>query len=342
MNTLPALFEERMRKLLPEEAEAFFTALQTEPPVSIRLNPGKPVPISRLFSDEQIGLPVTWCESAYYLKSRPVFTLDPCLHSGTYYVQEASSMFLHHIFGQILPAHPVRVLDLCAAPGGKSTLIASRLSSDSLLVSNEVIRSRAGILKENMIKWGASHVVVTNNDPADFHNLKGAFDIIVVDAPCSGEGMFRKDPNAIQEWSENNLQLCSERQQRILADIWPCLKPGGFLVYSTCTYNPGENEAILELLIRKYGARSFSRNRPGKLKRPLLSFLSSPDSGRRIFYRSGTKKRRRRIQGREKEEKYKNPKPPPPRRHPGLYPNTRILPALCQRQYRRSHPRTAQ
>mgnify|MGYP002527692583 FL=1 len=149
MNTLPALFEERMRKLLPEESEAFFAALQTEPPVSIRLNPGKPVPISRLFPDEQIGLPVSWCESAYYLKSRPVFTLDPCLHSGTYYVQEASSMFLHHIFGQILPAHPVRVLDLCAAPGGKSTLIASRLSSGSLLVANEVIRSRAGILKEN-------------------------------------------------------------------------------------------------------------------------------------------------------------------------------------------------
>ena len=256
MNTLPALFEERMRKLLPEESEAFFAALQTEPPVSIRLNPGKPVPISRLFPDEQIGLPVSWCESAYYLKSRPVFTLDPCLHSGTYYVQEASSMFLHHIFGQILPAHPVRVLDLCAAPGGKSTLIASRLSSGSLLVANEVIRSRAGILKENMIKWGTSHVVVTNNDPADFHHLKGAFDIIVVDAPCSGEGMFRKDPGAIQEWNESNLQLFSERQQRILADIWPCLKPGGFLVYSTCTYNPGENEAILERLIRKYGARS--------------------------------------------------------------------------------------
>lgn len=125
-----------------------------------------------------------------------------------------------------------------------------------LLVANEVIRSRAGILKENMIKWGTSHVVVTNNDPADFHHLKGAFDIIVVDAPCSGEGMFRKDPGAIQEWNESNLQLCSERQQRILADIWPCLKPGGFLVYSTCTYNPGENEAILERLIRKYGARS--------------------------------------------------------------------------------------
>ena len=126
----------------------------------------------------------------------PRFTLDPCLHSGTYYVQEASSMFLHHIFGQILPAHPVRVLDLCAAPGGKSTLIATRLSSGSLLVANEVIRSRAGILKENMIKWGTSHVVVTNNDPADFHHLKGAFDIIVVDAPCSGEGMFRNGTKA--------------------------------------------------------------------------------------------------------------------------------------------------
>ena len=134
--------------------------------------------------------------------------------------------------------------------------ISSRISSGSLLVANEVIRSRAGILKENMIKWGTSHVVVTNNDPADFHHLKGAFDIIVVDAPCSGEGMFRKDPGAIQEWNESNLQLCSERQQRILADIWPCLKPSGFLVYSTCTYNPGENEAILERLIRKYGARS--------------------------------------------------------------------------------------
>ena len=254
MNTLPALFEERMRKLLPEESEAFFAALQTEPPVSIRLNPGKPVPISRLFPDEQIGLPVSWCESAYYLKSRPVFTLDPCLHSGTYYVQEASSMFLHHIFGQILPAHPVRVLDLCAAPGGKSTLIASRLSSGSLLVANEVIRSRAGILKENMIKWGTSHVVVTNNDPADFHHLKGAFDIIVVDAPCSGEGMFRKDPAAITEWSAANVAHCAERQRAILSDVWNALRPGGLFIYSTCTYNTEENEEMIGFLRKKFGA----------------------------------------------------------------------------------------
>ena len=254
MNTLPALFEERMRKLLPEESEAFFAALQTEPPVSIRLNPGKPVPISRIFPDEQIGLPVSWCESAYYLKSRPVFTLDPCLHSGTYYVQEASSMFLYHIFGQILPAHPVRVLDLCAAPGGKSTLIASRLSSGSLLVANEVIRSRAGILKENMIKWGTSHVVVTNNDPADFHHLKGAFDIIVVDAPCSGEGMFRKDPAAITEWSAANVAHCAERQRAILTDVWNALRPGGLFIYSTCTYNTEENEEMIGFLRKKFGA----------------------------------------------------------------------------------------
>ncbi|MFR4043562.1 MAG: methyltransferase RsmF C-terminal domain-like protein [Odoribacter splanchnicus] len=315
MNTLPALFEERMRKLLPEESEAFFAALQTEPPVSIRLNPGKPVPISRLFPDEQIGLPVSWCESAYYLKSRPVFTLDPCLHSGTYYVQEASSMFLYHIFGQILPAHPVRVLDLCAAPGGKSTLIASRLSSGSLLVANEVIRSRAGILKENMIKWGTSHVVVTNNDPADFHHLKGAFDIIVVDAPCSGEGMFRKDPGAIQEWNESNLQLCSERQQRILADIWPCLKPGGFLVYSTCTYNPGENEAILERLIRKYGARSIEIAPlfPGIVPetQPLTVIISTLTGFRRRIFTGVVQKPKAKNSEPESQEKYETYPPSP-------------------------------
>ena len=160
--------------------------------------------------------------------------------------------------------------------------------------------------------------------------------------------MFRKDPGAIQEWNESNLQLCSERQQRILADIWPCLKPGGFLVYSTCTYNPGENEAILERLIRKYGARSieiaplFPGIVPGKLNRSLLSFLPSPDSGRRIFYRSGTKNRRRRIQSRESQEKYETYPPPSPRRHPGLYPDTRILPPLCQRQYHRRNPGATQ
>ena len=256
MNTLPAPFEDRMRKLLANEASDFFDVLQTVPPVSIRLNPGKPLPVEQLFPEEQFLSSVPWCESGFYLKSRPLFTLDPSLHSGAYYVQEASSMFLDHLLKHLLPDRPVKILDLCAAPGGKSSLLAARLPKDSLLVSNEVIRSRAAILKENLIKWGQADIVITNNDPSDFRPLEGAFDLIVVDAPCSGEGMFRKDPQSIREWSENNLQLCQERQRRILADIWPCLKTGGFLIYSTCTFNPEENEAILEYLLQTQDAQA--------------------------------------------------------------------------------------
>lgn len=258
MPQLPAAFEERIRGQLSEEADAFLEALQTESPVSIRLNPGKLRSLKDLFPNAQTTQEVTWCENAWYLSQRPVFTLDPCFHGGAYYVQEASSMFLHHILKQLMPVVPIRMLDLCAAPGGKSTLAAATLPEGSLLISNEVIRSRAAILKENIIKWGQDHVVVTNNDPSDFAELKGAFDIILVDAPCSGEGLFRKDADAIREWSENNLRLCSERQQRILADIWDCLKPGGYLIYSTCTYNPKENEAMLEWLMEDFGAESIA------------------------------------------------------------------------------------
>lgn len=256
MNTLPPAFEERIKKQWPAEAEKFLEALQTEAPVSIRQNPGKLLTPELLLPEAAPLQRVRWCEDAWYLSRRPVFTLDPCFHGGAYYVQEASSLFIQHILKQLLPSGPVRILDLCAAPGGKSTLMASLLNQDSLLVSNEVIRSRAAILKENIIKWGQDNIVVTNNDPSDFHTLKGAFDIILVDAPCSGEGMFRKDPESVREWSENHLRLCSERQQRILSDIWRCLKPGGKLIYSTCTYNPGENEAILEWLVKEWQAES--------------------------------------------------------------------------------------
>ncbi|MEG0796094.1 MAG: RNA methyltransferase [Odoribacter sp.] len=261
MNTLPVQFEEQMKKILSNEADKFFQSLQTESPVSIRLNPGKVKSINEIFTDQQI-IPINWCKNAYYLNNRPIFTLDPYFHGGAYYVQEASSMFLHHILKQIMPDKPLKVLDLCAAPGGKSTLIASHLPPDSLLVSNEVIRSRASILKENIIKWGQDNIIVTGNDPADFRKLEGAFDIIIVDAPCSGEGLFRKDPDAINEWSENNLRLCSERQQRILSDIWGSLKPGGFLIYSTCTYNRGENEKILEWLQHQFDVHSVQIEHP--------------------------------------------------------------------------------
>ena len=165
-------------------------------------------------------------------------------------------MFLQVVLQQITGDTPLRVLDLCAAPGGKSTLLANNLPKDSLLVSNEVIKSRASILKENIIKWGYDHIVVTNSNPNRFTGMKGAFDMILVDAPCSGEGMFRKDEKAITEWSENNLRLCEERQKRILSDVWDALAPGGYLVYSTCTYNPGENEDILNWILTTFDASS--------------------------------------------------------------------------------------
>ena len=192
---------------------------------------------------------VPWSSYGFYLTERPSFTFDPFFHAGMYYVQEASSMFLEQVLKQTVDiASPLRVLDLCAAPGGKSTLLQSLISENSLLVSNEVIKSRAAILEENMIKWGAANVVITNNDPAHFARLENYFDVIVVDAPCSGSGLFRRDPAAIEEWSENNVQLCSQRQQRIIADVWPALKKDGILIYSTCSYSVAEDEAVLDWL----------------------------------------------------------------------------------------------
>lgn len=273
MNTLPALFEERIKSQLSGEAESFLKALQQPSPVSIRLNPGKIQSIGDFFPPEQLDGKVEWCAEGYYLKKRPVFTLDPGFHGGAYYVQEASSMFLQHILQQIKPQGPLKILDLCAAPGGKSTLIASQLSPDSLLVSNEIIRSRATILKENIIKWGQDNVIVTNNDPQDFAPFKGVFDIILVDAPCSGEGMFRKDEESIKEWSENNLHLCSERQQRILKNTWGCLKTGGYLIYSTCTFNPNENELMLEWAAREFQAKGIDIRHPFPTVTPSLSSL---------------------------------------------------------------------
>jgi 16S rRNA C967 or C1407 C5-methylase (RsmB/RsmF family)/NOL1/NOP2/fmu family ribosome biogenesis protein len=216
---------------------------------SIRLNPNKIYNRQPEIYNFQSGR-VPWNENGYYLPERPSFTLDPLFHAGAYYVQEASSMFLEEVLKQTVDlSQPLKVLDLCAAPGGKSTLIQSIISAESLLVSNEVIKSRVNILSENITKWGAANVIVTNNDAADFKRLPGYFDMIVVDAPCSGSGLFRKDPNAINEWSENNVALCAQRQQRILADIMPSLKDGGVLIYSTCSYSQQEDEAIADWLV---------------------------------------------------------------------------------------------
>ena len=231
-----------MQHQLKDAFPDFIKSLQEQPPVSIRLNPEKEFPVANTTL-------VPWTTHGRYLPERPVFTLDPAFHGGAYYVQEASSMFLEQAIKQCVDvSQSLYVLDLCAAPGGKSTHLASLMKPESLLVSNEVIRSRASILSENIQKWGSNNVVVTNNDPEDFKRLPGFFDVMVIDAPCSGEGLFRKDADAMHEWSEDNVILCSKRQRRIVSDVWSSLKENGILIYSTCTYNPEENEENLQWL----------------------------------------------------------------------------------------------
>jgi 16S rRNA C967 or C1407 C5-methylase (RsmB/RsmF family)/NOL1/NOP2/fmu family ribosome biogenesis protein len=250
---LPEAFISRTKAILGDEWRDFERALQEEAPVSIRLNPFKTFPDSVFPFDCKEEQRIPWASHAYYLPSRSSFTLDPLFHAGCYYVQEASSMYLEEIIKKGV-SEEVKVLDLCAAPGGKSTQLSAILPEKSLLVANEVIRSRAYILSENLIKWGNPYTIVTNNDPADFGELTGFFDLMLADVPCSGEGMFRKNADSIEEWSLANVRLCAERQRRIIAQSWPALKPGGLLVYSTCTYNREENEENLHWICRELGA----------------------------------------------------------------------------------------
>lgn len=260
---LPASFIDYTRTLLGDEDFAkLAVALQQEQPVSIRLNELKvesPIEGSHT-ANRQLSIincqfpPVPWCTSGFYLDSRLTFTFDPLFHAGYYYVQEASSMFVEQALKQHAGKNPVVMLDLCAAPGGKSTHARSVLPEGSLLVANEVIRNRSQILAENLTKWGHPDVVVTNNAPADFAGLENFFDVILTDVPCSGEGMFRKDPVAVSEWSPENVEICWQRQRRIIADIWPCLKPGGILIYSTCTYNTKEDEENIRWMCDEFSA----------------------------------------------------------------------------------------
>lgn len=232
---------------------------------SVRFNPIKLLAadqqdfVERVVAGSALSIfkPVPWSVYGYYLKERPSFILDPLWHTGSYYVQEASSMFVEQALRQHADTFaPLRVLDACAAPGGKSTHLQSLLSKNSLLVSNEVIKTRVNILSENMTRWGASNVLVTSNDPKDFSPLGGFFDVLMVDAPCSGSGLWRREPEAIDEWSPANVQLCAERQQRILADLWPSLKEDGLLIYSTCSYSKKEDEEILDWLCGAFEVES--------------------------------------------------------------------------------------
>ena len=228
-----------------ERLNRFLEALDEESPTSIRMNPSK--------GSLTVGESVPWCPEGYYLEGRPQFTFDPLFHAGCYYVQEAASMFVSHILRQFVK-EPVTMLDLCAAPGGKSTAARTVLPEGSLLVSNEPIATRAQILLENITKWGWKDCIVTNNYPRDYRKAKTCFDVILCDVPCSGEGMFRKDPGAISEWSLQNVEKCWRLQREIVADAWECLVPGGLLIYGTCTYNIKENEENVRWIMEEYDA----------------------------------------------------------------------------------------
>lgn len=232
-----------------ERWQGFLKSFEEEPAVSVRFNPWK-YKQENIFCEVE---PVPWCRHAFWLKERPNFTLDPLFHAGVYYVQEAGSLFLDYILQQYVK-EPVLALDLCAAPGGKSTLMRAALPQGSMLVSNEPDRRRANILLENMQKQGHPDVIVTHNLAQDFKKTNWTFDLILVDAPCSGEGLFRKDQGSIKEWSLQNVNYCQKRQRKILQDIWPCLRGGGLLIYSTCTFNTKENEENVRFIIEELGA----------------------------------------------------------------------------------------
>lgn len=245
---LPTAFAERTARLLgEEEARLLCEALEGISPVSIRRHPTKQCPLP---AETTV---VEWCDTGHYLAQRPRFTYDPRFHAGCYYVQEAASMFIEQAFRQMVET-PQRLLDLCAAPGGKSTLWRTLLPDGALLVANEPIAPRAWVLAENLTKWGHPDVVVTQAYPADFAPLAGFFDVIAADVPCSGEGMFRKDGEARTEWTVENVALCAERQWQIVRDVWPALRTGGYLVYSTCTFNREENEDNVERICKELGA----------------------------------------------------------------------------------------
>ena len=255
MVNLPADFVAETRRIMGDERfNRYLGAFDEEAPTSIRVNAARGA-----FAD---GERVPWSEEGYYLADRPQFTFDPLLHAGCYYVQEASSMFVTHILRSALSNHNCQLstincqlaLDLCAAPGGKSTALRSVLPDDCVLVSNEPMGNRAQILLENITKWGAPNSIVTNNYPRDFKKAKLKFDLILCDVPCSGEGMFRKDPATISEWSVQNVEKCWQLQREIVADAWECLNPGGLFIYSTCTFNTKENEENIRWILENFDA----------------------------------------------------------------------------------------
>ena len=248
MMNLPEAFIEQLRGLLPDEWEALADAItSSEPSVAVRVNTARGADVP----DGARRVP--WCGQGYYLDNRPPFTFDTDWHAGRYYVQDASSMFIAHVIGSLIH-EPVRYLDLCAAPGGKTTAAIQALPEGSMTVANEIVPPRARVLADNVIRWGHPRCVVTSNAPAQVGKLTNFFDVIAADVPCSGEGMMRKDDEAVAQWSPALVEQCAQRQREILTDVWPALRPGGLLIYSTCTYNRQENEQMADFIVRELGA----------------------------------------------------------------------------------------
>lgn len=286
---LPKDFEQYTRRLMGDALyDTLCRGLDDVPPVSIRLNPFKCGGAAMAATRGEAGVP--WCAEGVYLRERPNFTFDPLLHAGLYYVQEASSMFVAHVLRSLVSG-PVLALDLCAAPGGKSTCAMGALPAGSVLCANEPVKPRAQILAENVLKFGHPDIIVTANFAADYARTRLDFDIILADVPCSGEGMFRKDEGAVAEWSADNVERCRRLQRDIVADIWPRLKPGGLLLYSTCTFNARENEENAEWIADQLGADfveipvEAAWNITGSLTddRPMYRFIPGKTRGEGLF-----------------------------------------------------------
>lgn len=251
-----------VKESLPHDAaERLLCALSgTELSPTIRLNPFKTkgdVSENQCVLEVLKGAEELWCKGAFKLAERPDFTLDPAFHAGAYYVQDSSSMFPYLIADEIdsaLGANGV-LLDLCASPGGKSTHLISLFAKEGrIFLSNEAVPKRTPALTDNLAKWGVSRLIATNRDPKNLGRLEGLFDVILADVPCSGEGMFMRSSDALNDWSLRTVEECAVRQRSIISDIWPALKEGGLLVYSTCTYNHKENSDNVRYIIDELGA----------------------------------------------------------------------------------------
>lgn len=259
---VPSAMLQSLRSLPDWKESIFLSAQQQIPPTSVRVHPIRsswdlsPKRSDVNFFDSSfVVTKVPWCETGFYIDPRPSFIADPFFHGGAYYVQEASSMAIAFAFQALQKMNQAvdqpLVLDLCAAPGGKSTVLLEEMKGEGLLISNEVIKQRVTVLEENISKWGYRNVMVTSADPKSFQQVPHLFDGILVDAPCTGSGLWRKEPEAIDEWSEEAVGLCAGRQKRILADIWPCLQPGGWLMYATCSFSPEENEEVTDFVLQE-------------------------------------------------------------------------------------------